>query len=126
MFVIASAMVVHSLHYRSQVVTSLAFLLAFVTVGISQVTLFSLVAGALLATGLVYVAAREYWYELGICGLVGVYLNHFLWLHRVLPDGATPGNPFPEFIPSAALLLFYWLLFESSMYSAFHAIGVRS
>jgi hypothetical protein len=52
MFLIASAMVIHSLHYRSQVVTSLAFLLAFVTVGISEVTLFSLVAGALLAAGL--------------------------------------------------------------------------
>ena len=112
MFVTASAMVVHSLRYRSQVVTSLAFLLAFVTVGISDVTLFSLIAGALLAAGLVYITAREYWYELGICGLVGVYLNHFLWLHRVLPDGAIPGHPFPQFIPSAALLLFYWLLFR--------------
>jgi hypothetical protein len=112
MFVIASAMVVHSLRYRSQVVTSLAFLLAFVTVGISEVTLFSLVAGALLAAGLVYITAREYWYELGICGLIGVYLNHFLWLHRVLPDGATPGHPFPQFIPSATLLLLYWLLFR--------------
>lgn len=112
MFVIASAMVVHSLRYQSQVVTGLAFLLAFVTVGISEVTLFSLVASALLAAGLIYITAREYWYELGICGLVGVYLNHFLWLHRVLPDGAIPGHPFPQFIPSAALLLFYWLLFR--------------
>jgi Predicted membrane protein (DUF2339) len=112
MFVIASAMVVHSLRYHSQVVTSLAFLLAFVTVGISEVTLFSLVTGALLAAGLVYVSAREYWYELGLCGLIGVYLNHFLWLHRVLPDGAIPGRPFPQFIPSAALLLIYWLLFR--------------
>jgi hypothetical protein len=112
MLIVAGAMVWHSLRYQSQVVTSLAFLLAFVTVGISEVTLFSLVASAILAIALVYIAAREYWFGLGLAGLVGVYLNHFLWLHRVLPDGGLIGHPFPEFIASASLLLLYWLLFR--------------
>ena len=112
MLAIAAAMVWHSLRYKSQVVTSLAFLLAFVTVGISDVTLFSLVAGALLAAALVLVAAREYWFELGLAGLVGVYFNHFLWLYRVLPQGGQPGHVFPEFLPSAGLLLLYWLIFR--------------
>ena len=112
MLIVAAAMVAHSLKYKSQVVTGLAFMLAFVTVGISEVTMFSLVAGALLAVGLVYVVAREYWFELGLVGLVGIYVNHFLWLHRVLPDGGQPGHPFPGFVGSAALLLFYWLIFR--------------
>ena len=112
MLAIAAVMVWHSLRYKSQVVTSLAFLLAFVTVGISDVTLFSLVAGALLAAALVLVAARECWYELGLAGLVGVYFNHFLWLYRVLPEGGQPGHVFPEFLPSAGLLLLYWLIFR--------------
>ena len=109
---VAAVMVVHSLRYRSQVVTSLAFLLAFFTVSISHVTLFSLVAGAILAVGLVVVAFREHWFVLALGGLVAVYLNHFLWLQRVLPDGGQPGHAFPEMLPSAALLLFYWLLFR--------------
>jgi len=112
MLAVAAAMVAHSLRYKSQVVTSIAFLLAFLTVGISDVTLFSLVAGALLAAALAFVVARERWFALGLAGLVGVYLNHFLWLHRVLPDGGIPGHPFPEFLPSAALLLTYWLIFR--------------
>jgi len=112
MLAIAAAMVWHSLRYKSQVVTSLAFLLAFVTVGISDVTLFSLVAGALLEAALVLVAAREYWFELGLAGLVGAYFNHFLWLYRVLPEGGQPGHVFPEFLPSAGLLLLYWLIFR--------------
>ncbi len=112
MLTVAVAMVLHSLRYRSQVVTSLAFLLAFFTVCISQITLFSLVAGAILAAGLVAVAFRERWFMLALSGLVAVYLNHFLWLNRVLPDGARPGQSFPEFLPSAALLLFSWLLFR--------------
>jgi hypothetical protein len=112
MFLVAGAMVGHSLLYKSQVVTTLAFALALVTVGISHVTLFSLVAGALLASGLVLVAARERWFELGLAGVIALYFNHFLWLTRVLPDGGHPGVMFPEFLPSAGLLLFYWLLFR--------------
>ena len=113
MLAVAAAMVLHSLRYRSQVVTSLAFLLGFFTVAISHVTMFSLGAGAILAAGLVVVAFRERWFVLVLGGLVAVYLNHFLWLHRVLPYGALPGHSFPEFLPSAALLLFYWLLFRA-------------
>lgn len=109
---VASAMVWHSLRYRSQIVTALAFLLAFATVGISHVTLFSLVAGALLAAALVYVAASEYWFELGLAGLCGVYINHFIWLLRVLPNGGQLGHPFPEFFASASLLFLYWLIFR--------------
>jgi uncharacterized membrane protein len=112
MLLVAAGMVWHSLRYKSQVVTSLAFLLAFATVGISHVTLFSLVAGALLTAGLIYVVAREYWFELGLAGLVGVYFNHFLWLTRVLPDGGQLGHPFPDFLASAGLILLYWFLFR--------------
>ena len=39
MLVVAAAMVAHTLRYRSQVVTGLAFLLAFSTLTISQVGL---------------------------------------------------------------------------------------
>ena len=112
MFAVASAMVWHSLFYKSQTVTTLAFVLAFITVGISEITLFSLVAGVILASALVYIAAREAWFALAFAGLIGIYLNHFLWLHHLIPNGATPSHPFPDFIASASLLLLYWLLFR--------------
>jgi uncharacterized membrane protein len=112
MILIAIGMVWHSLRYKSQVVTGLGFLLAFSTVTISQVTVFSLVAGAVLAGGLVYVTSREHWAELEVAGLVGVYLNHFLWLDRILRARGGPGHPFPEFFPSAGLILLYWLIFR--------------
>src|SRR6516165_1423528 len=38
MLAVAAAMVLHTLHYRSQIITGLAFLLAFLTLTISQVT----------------------------------------------------------------------------------------
>jgi uncharacterized membrane protein len=112
MLTVAAAMVIHSLKYRSQVVTSLAFLLGFLTVAISHVTVFSLVAGAILATGLLAVAFQQRWFVLSLGGLIAVYLNHALWLFRLLPDGASAAHPFAQFLPSAALLLFYWLIFR--------------
>jgi hypothetical protein len=112
MFIVAAAMVTHSLRYHSQIVTTFAFLLAFVTIGLSNVTLFSLVASALLAGALAFIVYRERWYALGLAGLIGVYFNHALWLHRVLPSGGVPGHPFPDFVPSAILILSYWLIFR--------------
>jgi hypothetical protein len=64
MMLVAVGIIWHSLLYKSQVVTSLAFPLAFCTVGIGHVLVFSLVAGLLLAVGLVYVSIRAHWYEL--------------------------------------------------------------
>ena len=57
MLAVAAAMVWHTLRYRSQVVTGLAFLLAFLTVTISHDTVYSLSAGGVLAAGLVVIVA---------------------------------------------------------------------
>ena len=62
-------MVLHTLRYRSQVTTGLAFLLAFLTLTISQVTVYSLIAGVILALGLVVIVGRMQWFELEIFGI---------------------------------------------------------
>ena len=53
MLAVAFAMVVHTLRYRSQLVTGLAFLLGYFTVTLSQDKIYSLSAGLILAIGLV-------------------------------------------------------------------------
>src|SRR5882757_3545604 len=53
MLVVAIAMAAHTLRYRSQFVTGLAFLLGYTTVALSQDTVYSLSAGVVLAIGLV-------------------------------------------------------------------------
>lgn len=114
MMLVATGMVWHSLRYKSQTVTALAFVLAFLTVGISPITVFTLISGLLLAAGLIFVTFREHWYELELLGLIGLYLNHLLWLLKELPDGGVPNHPFAHFTASAALILVYWLLFRLS------------
>ena len=112
LMIVALGMVWHSLRYRSQAVTGLAFLLAFSTINISDVNMFSLAASALLAAGLVFVTSREHWAKLELAGVVAVYGSHFWWLTRVLAMHGGPGHPFPEFYASAGLIILYWLIFR--------------
>ena len=112
LFLAAAGMVLHSLRYRSQIVTALAFMLAFGTVTISHQTLYSLLGSAVLALGLEVVCSLEGWYVLEIGGILGAYANHFLWLSRTVHGQLGPGHPFAEFWPSTLVLLLFFIIFR--------------
>ncbi|HXH65829.1 MAG TPA: DUF2339 domain-containing protein [Candidatus Limnocylindrales bacterium] len=114
LFLVAAAMVVHTLRYDSQVVTGLAFLLAFFTVGISEDTIYSLSAGAILALGLIAIVHRRRWFELEVFGILAAYVNHFIWLTRVVIPAVGHHHMFPEFVPSTVLLCLYWATYRWS------------
>jgi uncharacterized membrane protein len=113
MLTVAVAMVVHTLSYKSQLVTGLAFLLAFSTVALSQDSVYSLASGVILAVGIVVIALRMGWFELEIFGVIASYANHFYWLYKLYPNGVA-GHPFPQFWPSAIILVLYWAIFRFS------------
>jgi uncharacterized membrane protein len=114
MLAVAAAMVAHTLRYRSQVVTGLAFLLAFLTVTISHSNVYSLSAGAVLAAGMVVIVGRMQWFELEVFGILASYLNHYLWLRPIIEPMQGNRHPFPEFAASAGILVLYWLIFRVS------------
>ena len=95
-------MIVHSLNYRSQTVTGLAYFLAFVTLAISQVTTFGVLMLIPLAASLLYIAHRNAWNRFALFGLVATYLT--CGLHR------DTGSPLWQ---TQGLFLLYWLLFEA-------------
>lgn len=115
MLLVAAGMVAHSLRYRSQTVTGLAFLLGFATLltshlqASSETVIFSLTGSAVLALGLVVVTYVRHWAALEAAGLAAVYGSHFVWLTRVLPENHAS---FAEFWPSVILILMYWLIFR--------------
>ena len=111
---VAAVMVLHTLRYRSQVVTGLALLLGFITVTISHNNVYSLTASAILAVALVAIVQRMRWFELEIFGILATYLNHFLWLRPIIGPMGKHHHMFPEFRASAALLCLYWLVFRAS------------
>jgi hypothetical protein len=111
---VALAMVVHTLAYRSQLVTGLAFLLAYSTVALSHDDVYSLSSGVVLAVGLVGIVIKMGWFELEVFGILSSYLNHVYWLYRLLGAEGAQGHAFPEYYASTALLLFYWLTYRIS------------
>ena len=114
MLVVAIAMAAHTLRYRSQFVTGLAFLLGYTTVALSQDTVYSLSAGVVLAIGLVCIVLKMGWFELEVFGILSSYLNHLYWLYRILGIEGAHGRHFQEYHASLLLLFFYWLTFRIS------------
>jgi len=111
---VAAVMVAHSLRYRSQITTGLAFAMAFSTLIVSQVNVYSLWAGAILVAGLAIVVARFAWYEMEVFGILAAYLNHWYWLSKIIEPMRGHKHAFPEFYASAALLIFYWAVFRAT------------
>ena len=114
MLAVALAMVVHTLRYRSQVVTGIAFLLAYGTVALSNDDVYSLSAGVILAVGLVAIAIKMGWFELEVFGILSSYGNHLYWLYRLLGANGAEGHAFPDYHASTAILLFYWITYRLS------------
>jgi hypothetical protein len=127
MLLVAVAMALHTLRYRSQFVTGLAFLLGYTTValsfrqvqplstgGASEATMYGLVAGAILAIGLVSTVLKMGWFELEVFGILSSYINHLYWLYRILGIDGAHGRAFPEYHASLSMLFFYWLVFRVS------------
>ncbi|HEY2545050.1 MAG TPA: hypothetical protein VGI46_03200, partial [Candidatus Acidoferrum sp.] len=127
MLVVALAMAAHTLRYKSQFVTGFAFLLGYTTIALSfsdiqrhnsaatsESTAYGLIAGVILAIGLVTIVLRMGWFELEVFGILSSYLNHLYWLYRLLGPNGAHGRVFPEYGASLAILFFYWLTFRIS------------
>jgi hypothetical protein len=102
----AAGMILHSLHYRSQVVTGLAYFVGYVTLAISPLSNFSIVASVPLAGSLLFVAQRFSWAPMAAVGVVVTYGTY-----AVRAESAT-GSSFADFVSGQSVLAIYWLLFE--------------
>src|SRR5208282_2618581 len=127
MLVVALAMAAHTLRYKSQFITGLSFLLGYTTVALSfseiqplastgtnESTIYGLLAGVILAIGLVTIVLKMGWFELEVFGILSSYLNHLYWLYKILGPNGAHGRAFPEYHASVAMLFFYWLTFRIS------------
>lgn len=108
LLLVATGMIAHSLRYRAQVVTALAYIVAFGTLALTPLTGFSLVATVPLAISVLIVAQRFGWLGVSILGVASTYL---VFSVRALgPGGSDAINPYTA-VPYLALGV-YWLTFE--------------
>ncbi len=99
---VACAMISHSLRYKSQTVSGLAYFIAFATLALSESTPFSVLALLPLAGSLLYLAHRFAWHQMAVFGLFATYLTV-----ASRPDAGAP------LASTQALFAMYWLLFET-------------
>jgi uncharacterized membrane protein len=99
---VAIGMIAHSLRYRSQTVTALAYFIAFSTLAITQVTWLSSLALIPLAASLLFIAHRLGWRQIALVGLVAT------WTVALLR-----GDPHAGLWQAQAVMAIYWLLFEA-------------
>lgn len=115
LFVVAVAMVAHSLRYRSEITTGFAFLLAFATVAVSEIPMGGLVASALLAASLAVILRTRNWYVVEPLAIIATYAVHWMWLNQVY-ERIGGRKPFPEFAASVTLLSAYWAIYLVSYF----------
>jgi hypothetical protein len=115
LFLVAAAMVAHSLRYHSQVTTGFAYLLAFVSVGVAEIPMGGLVAAVLLAASLAWVLRVRQWFAIEPLAVAATYLLHWLWLNQMyLKIGGH--KPFPGYFAGVGLLTACWLVYLISYF----------
>ena len=98
---VAAGMVAHSLRYRAQALTGLAYAVAFATLAITPVTALSVIALIPLAGSLLVVAYRFSWSGMALFGLIATYATC-----------ASRGDTGAPLWTAQTVFAAYWLAFE--------------
>jgi len=100
---VAAGMILHSLRYRSEAVTALAYFLGFIALAITPLTAFTVAALIPLAASLLYVAHRFSWNSMAAGGLLATYGVYLASVAHAVGGSLAAGQ---------SVLFVYWLLFE--------------
>ena len=98
---VAAGMISHSLRYRVQTVTGIAYFTAFAALAATPNTPFAVVALIPLAATLLYLAWRFQWHAMALFGLLATYATCI-----------ARGSSDAPLISTQSLFAAYWLLFE--------------
>jgi uncharacterized membrane protein len=99
---VGAGMVLHSLRYRAQALTGVAYFSAFAALAVTPSSPFAVVSLIPLAASILYLAARFDWYPMALFGLIATY-------GTCISRGSS-GAPLAEV---QALFVAYWLLFDA-------------
>jgi uncharacterized membrane protein len=102
LLIVAAGMIGHSLRYRVQAITAVAYFAAFAALGVTPSSSLALLSLIPLAVSLLYLAYRFEWNTMALFGVVATYAT-----------GIWRGSSGASLFAAESLLLVYWLLFES-------------
>jgi hypothetical protein len=99
---VAIGMIWHSLRYRSQALTAIAYFAAFAAMAVTPSSPLAVVSLIPLAASLLYIAARFDWHEMALFGLAATYLTCI-----------SRGKSDASLVSTQSLFLAYLMLFEA-------------
>lgn len=102
LLLVSVAMVAHSLRYRSQAVTGVAFFTTFAALAVTPSTTAAVLALLPLSISVLYLAYRYSWSAMAVFGAVATYLTC-----------AMRGQSGKPLVEAESLFLVYWLVFEA-------------
>ena len=102
MLLVAAGMIGHSLRYRVQAITAVAYFAAFAAVAVSPTNPFALISLIPLAASLLYLAARFQWNSMALFGLCSTYLTCI-----------GKAESYGSLRATESILLVEWCLFEA-------------
>ncbi len=113
---VGAGVIAHSLKYKSQIVTGVAFLLTFVTSAVSHVDTFTLLSCTLVSGVLAYLVWRFQWTRLAFVGVFATYAIHAFWIKPQISSSPawtlTSDIAHVHFWRSSGFLTMYWLLYS--------------
>ncbi len=117
---VSFAAIFYNLKYRSWVVTSLTFLLAFVTAGLGGIDYSSVFYCILLSGCIVYFSARLQWHKFLLFTMLGIYITYMWWIHpHIFTTFLVTARftiPVYQFQLAFGVLLGTWLFFSFGLF----------
>ena len=77
--IVSAAAVAYNLKYKSWIVTSLTYSLAFLTVGLGDQNYSTVIYWSLLTASIAFIAYKQRWVYLLLLGIIGCYFTGFTW-----------------------------------------------
>ncbi len=118
--VVALGIIIHSLYYKSEVLTAIALFIGYFTSVLGNVEYFSLISSALLGIVAIIMVYKMQWIRFIFLGIILTYLTHFLWIIKQIYISRVSVGPLNVenvyFLLDAGFISIYWLLFTIAIH----------
>jgi len=110
---VSAVTIVDIYRYKSQVATAFSYLLMFITLMITPVSLYTMAAAVPVALSLIFFMYKREWLEFGLYGMVMTYVTYMAWFGIAQKVNKTAMTT-EQFFAAAAFLILYWAIFVIS------------
>ena len=104
---VSIAAIFHLYRYKSEFITGLAYFLVFLTIMVSPVSIYTVMAAIPIALSLLFFMHRFKWFAFGLYGASMTYLINLWWVGSALKAGMSAS----QFFVSEIFIGLFWLIF---------------